>query len=201
MTAAVDIANRALQKLGEDRISSVFPPDNVKAAKVLNACFNSIRDNELRAHVWSFAKADALLPADATAPLIGYQFQFQMPSDCLRVLVVGGMHAMPGMINYRTGFEQFYKIKGRKIQTDLPAPLALEYIKQVTDTTLFDACFVESFATKLALETCEAITQSGTKKEALRLDYKRSIREAVLSNVIELPPEPITDDSFVFSRL
>jgi hypothetical protein len=200
MASDIDIANRALQKLGEARIASVFPPDNLKSARAVNAAFNIVRDNELRAHWWNFAKARTALPADAAMPSFGYNNQYTLPSDCLRVRVVGNMRQSLGLLNYRTGLEKLYVIEGRKILTDLTAPLSLEYSARVSDTSQWDACFVEVFACKLAEETCYEITQSDAKREGLRRDYKRAIREAVLANAIELPPEGLADDSFVLAR-
>lgn len=200
MASNTDIANRALQKLGEARVSSVFPPDALKSARAVNAAFDIVRDNELRAHWWNFAKARTTLPADTVGPDFGYVYQYTLPADCLRVRVVGNMRQSLGLLNYRTGLEKLYAIEGRKILTDLTAPLALEYTARVSDTSLWDACFVEAFACKLAEEICYEITQSDSRYESLRRDYKRAIREAVLANAIELPPEGLADDSFVLAR-
>ena len=200
MASDVDIANRALQKLGEARIVSVFPPDDLKSARALNAAFEIVRDNELRAHWWNFARARTTLPSDTAKPAFDFNFQYTLPADCLRVRVVGNMRQSLGLLNYRTGLEALYAIEGRKILTDLGAPLSLEYTSRVTDTTLWDACFIEAFACKLAIETAYELTQNDAKGESLRRDYKRAIREAVLANAIELPPEGFTDDSFVLSR-
>jgi hypothetical protein len=200
MSSDVDIANRALQKLGEARIVSVFPPDDLKSARAMNAAFEMVRDNELRAHWWNFAKARATLPADVATPAFDFNFQYTLPADCLRVRIAGNMRQSLGLLNYRTGLEKLYAIEGRKILTDLAAPLSLEYTTRVTDTSLWDACFVEVFACKLAMETCYEITQSDSKSAMLRQDYKRAIKEAILANAIELPPEGLADDSFVLAR-
>ena len=200
MSSDVDIANRALQKLGEARIVSVFPPDDLKSARAMNAAFEMVRDNELRAHWWNFAKARTTLPADVATPAFDFNFQYTLPADCLRVRIVGNMRQSLGMLNYRTGLEKLYTLEGRKILTDLTAPLSLEYTSRVSDTSQWDACFVEAFACKLALETCYEITQSDSKSAMLRQDYKRAVREAVLANAIELPPDGIADDSFILAR-
>lgn len=200
MASDVQIANRALQKLGEARITSVFPPDNLKSARAVNAAWEIVRDNELRAHCWNFAKELTTLPADAAVPSYGWNVQYTLPADCLRVRVVGNMRQSLGLLNYRTGLEGLYTIAGRKILTSLTAPLPLEYTKRITDTSVWDANFVEAFACKLAEEICVEITQSDAKKESLRRDYKRAIREAVLANAIELPPQGMADDSFVLAR-
>ena len=200
MASDVEIAGRALQKLGEPRINSVFPPDNLKTARAINACWVMLRDNELRAHIWNFAKARTTLPADSATPAFGFSYQYTLPSDCLRILVIGNQRQSIGLINYRTGLESLYKIEGRKILTNLTAPLAIEYVSRVIDTSQWDANFVEMFACKVAEETCYEITQSDTKKESIRKDYRRALREAALSNAIETPPQGIADDSWSLAR-
>ena len=201
MASDVDIGKRALQKLGEDGITSIFPPDNLKAARAINSCWTILLENELRAHTWNFSKARTTLPADSAAPAFGFPVQYTLPADCLRPLVIGNQRQSIGLVDYRSGLENLYQIEGGKILTALTAPLALQYIKRVTDTSLFDANFVEAFACKIALEICFHVTGSDSKKESIRRDYKRAIREAVLSNAIELPPQGMADDSFVLARL
>ena len=201
MASNADIANRALQKLGEEAVASIFPPDNSKAARAINKCYAILRDNELSAHTWNFAKARTTLPALSVTPSFGFLYQYQLPADCLRILVVGNARQSLGLDVYRTGLEALYKVEGRKILTNLAAPLPLEYITQVTDETLFDSNFVEAFACKIAMETAFQITQNDNKKESLRRDYRRAIREALLSNAIEEPPEGLADDAFSLARL
>ncbi len=201
MSSDVVIANRALQKLGEDRVTAINPPDASKAARAIAACWDTVRDRELRAHAWSFARVLATLPADALPPPFNYSAQYQLPADCLRILVVGNMRQSLGLLNYRSGLEAMYRVYGRKIYTSLPAPLALEYTARITDTAQWDACFVEAFACKLALEVCEELTQNAEKKKLILYDYKEAISEALLANAVELPPEGLCDDSFVLARL
>jgi hypothetical protein len=53
MASQVDIANRALTKLGAARIIS-FGDDN-KQARAVESMFDIVRDAELRSHIWSFS--------------------------------------------------------------------------------------------------------------------------------------------------
>lgn len=200
MASNVQIANSALTKIGSSRITSLT--DNVKAAREINAIFELRRDYLLRTHNWSFAMERTTLPALDDAPAWGYTYLYQLPTDCLRVVQVNDIWVVPGMSDYTSGPDsEPYKITGRKIETDFGAPLKLRYIKRVTDPAQFDAAFVEMFASDLADQVCEALTQSNTKREATRAVLRQSLLEAVRSNAIELPPEAIPDDSWVLSRL
>lgn len=200
MASNVEIANSALTKVGSTRITSLT--DNVKAAREINAIFELRRDYLLRTHNWSFAMTRTTLPALDETPAWGYTTLYQLPTDCLRVVQVNDMWVVPGLADYTSGPDsEPYKITGRRIETDIGAPLKLRYIKRVTDPAQFDAAFVEVFASDLADQVCEALTQSNTKREATRAVLRQSLLEAVRSNAIELPPEAIPDDSWMLSRL
>jgi len=200
MASNGEMANSALTKLGASRITALT--DNVKAAREINAIFELRRDYLLRTHNWSFAMTRASLPALDETPAWGYTTLYQLPTDCLRVVQVNDTWVVPGLADYTSGPDsEPYKITGRRIETDIGAPLKLRYIKRVTDPAQFDAAFVEVFASDLADQVCEALTQSNTKREATRAVLRQSLLEAVRSNAIELPPEAIPDDSWILSRL
>jgi hypothetical protein len=71
MTSQVDIANRALTKLGAARIIS-FGDDN-KQARAVSSMFDIVRDAELRSHIWSFSVKRASLPALLSTPDWGFE--------------------------------------------------------------------------------------------------------------------------------
>lgn len=199
MTAKTQIQNLGLQKLGLDPI--VSDADKSKPARAMAAAYDPMRQYELRAHNWKFAEMDANLPALATAPLFSWNVAFQLPTDCLRLLQIAGIRQSLGGAMYRTGLEGLYTIKGRMIYTNLTAPLPITYTTDVTDTTLFDANFVDMLACRLAMQTCIQLTQNNQLKTDIAREYKRSLNQAVISGSVELPPQGIADDSFVLSRL
>jgi hypothetical protein len=199
MASQVEIANRALTKLGAARIIS-FADDN-KQARSVNSMFDVVRDAELRSHLWSFTIKRSSPAALSTTPNWGYDYEYQLPSDCLRLLEVNDIYPGPNMDDYRNSSTQEYVIEGRKILTNEGPPLKIRYVSRVEDTTQWDATFVEAFACRLAMEMCEDLTQSNTKKELLLNDYGRAIMMAIRANSIELPPKDLPDDSWVMSRL
>lgn len=182
MASVVEIVNRALQKLGAKKITAIT--EDTVNARAMNTAYETLRDAELRAHAWSFAIARASLAADASAPDWGRQNSFQLPSDFIRLI---NPYPEDNIM------DNDWQIEGRKILTDDSAPLEIRYIYKVTDPNEMDALFREALATKLALETCEALTQSNAKKESLREDYDAVIKLARRTNAIEnsaaMPPE------------
>lgn len=199
MTSPVDIANRALTKLGAARIISF--DDNDKQARAVKSMFDIVRDAELRDHIWSFTIKRASLPALSTAPDWGYELQFNLPADFLRLLQVDEFYVGPDTTDYRNAPTAEYAIEGNKILTNIGAPLKIKYSARVSDTTRWDSSFIEAFACRLALELCEDLTQSNTKKESAREDYKYAISRAIRANSIEKPPVDLPDDAWVLSRI
>lgn len=200
MASLTQIANRTLQKMGSTG-TLVSLDDNTKSARTLKAAYPIVLEKELRANVWNFAKVRDKLPALSSVPSFGFSLEFQMPTDCLRVLQVGHLRLDLPTISYRNGNEALYKIEGRKILTNIPAPLEVIYISRVTDTSLFDSCFVDVLACRWAIETAKQITGSTEIKGDLKRDYALAIEEARAANAIEIPAEAIADSSWVLSRL
>ena len=200
IASSVDIANSALTKLGEKRITALT--DNQKGAREINAVFELRRDKLLRAFNWNFAMKRTNLSALSDAPEWGYTYQYQLPSDCLRVVQVNDFYVIPGFADFVGAGpdEEPFRIEGATIVTDFVAPLKIRYVRRVTSSGDFDAAFVEAFAYDLAFETCEAITQSSTKKESLREGRRQEILEAIRANAIELPPQAQADDAWIASR-
>ena len=81
MASVIQVANRALTKLGAARIISLG--DNNKQARAVASCFDDLRDAELRAHRWSFALVRTALPALTTTPAYEFQYEYQLPADFL----------------------------------------------------------------------------------------------------------------------
>jgi len=194
----VAISNAALIKLGDEVITSMT--DQANRARVCNARFAQVRDAELRRHRWRFSIERTSLPALASTPDSDYAYQYQLPNDFLRLIEGGDIVSMVDLADYRGREAALYQIEGRKILTDLSAPLAIRYIRQVTDTALFDPCFAEAFASRLAYEICVKITGNDSARESCLVDYRTAIREAIRANALELAPQPLGDDTWVAAR-
>jgi hypothetical protein len=199
VSSVIEIANAALTKLGAARIASLG--DDVKAAREVNARFEALRDDELRAHRWQFSIKRASLAALTAAPAFGYTYQYALPSDCLRIDMVNDTYPSVVMDNYITGEIADYVIEGNAILTDIAAPLKLRYVAQVTDPNSWDVSFREALACRIAAEVCEALTQSPQKRQLAWTEYQQAITRAVRSSAIERAPVMPPDDSWVISRI
>jgi hypothetical protein len=193
MASEVDIANRALTKLGDQRILTLT--DNTKPARELNSMFTLVRDQEMRRHRWKFAIKRDQLTADAVAPAWGFQYAYELPSDYLGLVQVAEFYVRPYVKH-----QGRWMIEGHKLLSDDPPQLKFRYLARITNPGLFDPLFVEVFACKLAYEACETLTQSSTKKEGLAADYKFALAEAVRCDALEIPPDELPWGSWLESR-
>ncbi len=204
MSSIIGICNRALTKLGSNRITSL--DDNTKPARVMSSMYEAVRRAEIRAHRWSFSITRAQLPALATAPAWGPPRQFQIPSDNLRLDQIEQYYlwwgnSWTGFVGTGTFVDNVYSVEGGKILTYLPAPLNIRYARDIEDPNMFDATFDESLACKLALEACEDLTQSSTKFQQISAEYEDSLKSAIRCNAIERPPEPLAESEWLLARI
>lgn len=183
----VSIANRALQKLGAKRISSLGQ-DNPNA-RSMNACFEAVRKGELRRYAWSFAIKRASIAADGDQSEWGGWNRYSLPDDFIRLLR-----------DDETNTLLDWKIEGLYILSKQASPLQFRYVAHIEDPNFYDSLFMEVFAGRLALETCEEITQSTAKKESIKDDYKADIAEAKNIGAIEKEAQQFPEDEWLAAR-
>ena len=187
MASETLIANRAMDKLGASRITSLS--EDSHEGRACSGVFEILRDAELRSHPWSFATKRAQLAADSVKPSFGKANYFTLPSDFLKLI--------ESDVNLNS---EDRIIEGRKIATDESGPLNIRYTARITDVGLMDPLFVEMLACMIALELCETLTQSNSKKESIREDYKNAMIKAKKANAFERPPMQPPEDEWLTIR-
>jgi hypothetical protein len=187
MASEVGICNMALQKIGaESRIASLT--EDSRNARECNTCYAEMRDAELEAHRWNFAKKRVVLTADTDSPAFGEENQFTLPTDCLRVLLPHGVNLD-------------WEIEGGKIITRDSGPLDVAYIRRVTDPNQMPATFRELLSCRIAAQICEPITQSNAKLEAVAEFRRQALREARRTNAFQNIPADHDEDTWIDARL
>lgn len=192
MATESDIVNLALSKLGQTRITALT--DDTKEARLANATYDIHRDYVIRDHLWNFAMTRALLDVNATAPSWGFDFAYDLPTTpaVLRVTEVSSEK------------DYDWRREGNQILSDHPgntnSKLPIVYIAQITDTTLFDAQFVEALAVYMAAEWCENLTGSTTLRQQLTELYRLKISEARSMDGQEGSPRVLESCAWVDSR-
>lgn len=179
-TSDVQIANYALTLLGAKRINALSEDTN--EARNINAVFGLIRESCLSEHEWNFAIKRANLGLLSDTPEFDFDYKFQLPNDCVRVVKTD----LPKGSRYQ--------IEGREILCDSET-LKIKYIQNVTDAARFSAPFVKYFAYRLAEEVAYPIT--GSKGlEADLFQKAEAIKNSGfgLDSVEGIPDEPLSDE-------
>ena len=185
MPSVVEICNRALSRVGEARITALT--DDTKQARACNGAYSFVRDEVLRAHPWNCAIKRASLAKLSDAPTFGYDAQYQLPSDCLRVVEV-----------YDTKLP--WVVEGRKLLSDEGTPLKMRYVRREEDPNTMDSMLVSAIAARLAMELCEELTQSNTKRERAAVEYEAILARAKGADGQEQSPMPFEEDAWVTAR-
>lgn len=183
MASETGICNRALQLLGATRITSLADT-NSKSARECSVAYEPLRDALLRRYPWVFAITRAQLAEDVATPSFGFAHQYTLPTDCMRVLP-------------NSDATNDWVIEGRKILTDWAAPLNIRYVKKIVDPNEMDPLFREVLSTRIAEETCEALTNSATKKAVIKQALDDIMADAVRTGGLEQGPPVWREASWV----
>ena len=140
----VEIANQSLSNIGvSDYIESLTEDSN--EAEKCNLFFHSVRKRLLRQFNWPFAKRQvALVLSDET--VTGWNYCYVYPADCINARKIVNNTARNPNRNQKIQFKVFANAAGtgRLICTD-QADAVLEYTVDITDPTMFDELFDETF--------------------------------------------------------
>lgn len=188
-TSVVEICNNALQDLGEEAITSLT--DTNKAARLCNQRWPSVRDAVLRAHPWNCAMAQASLAAAQAAPLWRWEYQYQLPADYLRVVLVVGQ-------DERT--IRNWEVQGRVILCNEPAPMRISYIRRETNPQRYDALLSEALSARLSAALAYPLTGSTSLGEACWDRYQERILEARGVDAREGVPESVAPTTWLAAK-
>ena len=158
----INIINRALYKMGDQRITS--RTENTNRARLMDTIYDGVRDALLRENPWNFATKRASLAADPVAPVYKWATAFAVPADLLYMVSTEGNSA--------------YRLEGNQILSNKENSLKITYVRRVTDPAEFDTGFAETLATKLAYEGASNITADNALQDRLFNAYNLSLIRA-----------------------
>jgi len=168
---AVSIVNLALGQLGAKRITSL--DDASTEAQVMKDLFAPTRDDLMAAHWWTFAVTRISLAADVATPEFDWSHQFTLPSTVLSVL-----RCDDGSLTYDLDWQR----EGDKVVANIAGPLYLQVLQRVEDPSMWSPGFCTVLAFQLAAMACTALTESGTKFDALTKLAQFHLRAALASD-------------------
>ena len=180
MITQVNICNSALAKVGQAPISSI--DQETRAAQTLKSIFSLVQDELLACHPWNFALKRAQLVPNVTVPDFEFDFSYDIPSDCIRVLETE---------TDTTQIGNSWVVEDGKILSN-DSTINIRYIYRNVNFSGWSPMFAEVMAWRLAQEIAYALTQSTEREKTcsenlrLSLSQARSIdgAEGVLKGVI-----------------
>tara|TARA_R100000458_G_C8256465_1_gene232535 strand:- start:974 stop:1603 length:630 start_codon:yes stop_codon:yes gene_type:complete len=165
------IANLALSNLGEARIQSLT--EDSARARACSARIDNVIETVLRMHVWNSALERSKL-ISAETPVFGWNYSFQLPADCIRVVEVDPVSK--------------YQVEKKNILSN-ETTLYLLYVANPTDINNLDSLLAEAIAMKLAVEVAESLTSKAGLKQEMLQRFIVSLQEARSANSKDRTPE------------
>jgi len=185
-----EVARMALIRIGA-KSALVSLDDDRPAARVLKAAWDIQRQATIREGSFNFSAARKTLPALSEAPAHGFTYQYQLPSDCLRLIEVVGAGGEPS---------DDYQIEGKRILTDAAAPIAIRYLRDVETLAEWDAAAREAFACRLAWKCGRRIAGSLYSEDHGEAEYLRAIQAAKGVDALENPPIEPMESAWIEAR-
>lgn len=170
------IANMAATSLEEHHISSL--DEDTSLARFMASQFGFARDELLRLHPWTFARARAVLSPDEAAPAFGWTYSFELPTDCLRVLSISRS-------GHHNGVQIRHEREGRKVLTDEGPALYVRYIAKERNAAKFDPLFARALGERLALMAAVRITGKQSYVQKAAALYKQALEDAVMTDGLD----------------
>jgi hypothetical protein len=174
-----DIANMALSRLGEPRLSSI--EENTPTAISCRQHFATVRDSLLRAHAWNFATTRAQLSL-TTTPAFGWDYAYTLPADFLRLCTFNGRQA-------KMSTSEFI-LEGGLLLADVDGA-RITYVRRMTDLTDADPCFIETLVFRLSAAIAIDVTNSSAKRDEMEGLANRRLADASFFDATEFPVEII----------
>ncbi|BAQ86590.1 tail tubular protein A [uncultured Mediterranean phage uvMED] len=162
MASVVQICNSALNQLGAASITALT--DNSKNARLCNERYAVVRDAVFRSHPWNSLIKRQQLAQTTNTPAYGFNYEFALPSDCLRVLTIDA-------------YNSDYKVEGRKILCN-EQTIKITYVSQETDPNEMDVLLRETISAGLAADIAYAITANLQVSKLMQEKYQFKVSEA-----------------------
>jgi hypothetical protein len=93
-----------------------------------------------------------------------------------------------------------WQLENDGIHSNESAPLEIRYVAKITDPNAMDPLFREALSADMAVELCEEITQSNTKKASLVEDLKDALASAKRANAFESIAQEMPEDTWISVR-
>lgn len=191
VSSPTDICNLALDLLSAGTVQDVENP-TTPTEELLNRWYDHSRKKVLRSHSWNCATKRIVLAASAEDPAFGYDSQYELPADFVRLLTVNDS-AYTSDISANT---DLFRVENGKILTsDMfsdAGALNLVYIYNLTDISLMDSLMVDLLALEIAIGIAYKVTDGSASVDRVAALKKEAALLAKAVDGQESPPKLVT---------
>lgn len=181
-TSKIQLISNALILLGDAPISSLT---DVGAGAIAGAnLYESSYQNLLSIHRWRFAVKKAMLSRLTAKPMSDYMYQFQLPTDIIKLVKVDG--------------GRDFDIFEDKIFTNYPSVI-VDYVYRV-DENFLPSWFIKTFEFFLAAQFAIPVTGNTTRANEYLTMYTQQLKIAKHIDSAERPSRPIQSNPFLEAR-
>ena len=180
-TSNVHLATEALVLLGDEPISSFT--DGTAGATIAANLYETSYLSMLTNHRWRFATKQAKLSRLTAKPIQEWQYQFQLPSDCIYLI--------------RTDAKD-YQIYEDKVLCN-QQELRVDYMFRVDESALPDY-FSKAFSFFLANQFAVPLTGDTAKGQYYGQMYLTALKQAKFADSTQHPQDSFQDNPYVKVR-
>lgn len=193
VTAAVELVNIALRRIGQQTVASIDPPDADENARVAADLYSHVRDTILASHPWNCATKRVSLAASTTVPAFGYSIAYPWPTDMLKLLRTEWDES-------RFRVELVGEPPVKCFVTD-ESPFKIIYIARITNLTLIEPTLQDAIAYELASQLAARLTGLDSRMGAMKVLADRALVEAKFQDSVASPPtDSLEPRAFLDSR-
>lgn len=183
----VSITNQALNRLNVSQILSLT--DNSKQARAMNLVFDRVYEEALTIRNWNFATTRTQLGRLTAQPNSGYDYQYQLPTDCLRIIKVVSTSL----------YEIEYKVEGTALLTD-ETEVYVVYVKRILDFGTLPPIFTSYLILALANEVCFGLTGNVSLQDRLVSEMMDKLEKAKKADSTEGAPKSKVNSTVINRR-
>ena len=155
--------------------------------------FGQVRDEVIQLYPWHVFSKRAKLPALSDEPAFGWDFAYNLPSDCIRLLPL----RVDGAFN---GPAVAHEVEARQVLTNASGPLPVRYLFRQTNMAKWPPLTARVLAARLARYAATRVTGKESYFSKTDAEFKASMFEAMQSDSLERGTvETYTDGEDAFS--
>jgi len=179
MTTDISICNTSLIMVGADDITSFS--DNTVEAKLANSVYKDTKKTLLQYYPWRFSLRQVDLGgALSSPPDFSWNYQYQLPSDCLRIIQLENA--------------QEYELYGRQIYTNVK-PARVIYQRNVSEADM-PSYFIRALNFHLARLFAMSLQEDGGKMNVFDRAADKETARARQLDAQQQPTQRIPDIAF-----